>query len=37
MNFLSLAADRTISGTYFAYCDQDDIWLPDKIERALAC
>ena len=36
MNFLSLAADKTISGTYFAYCDQDDIWLPDKIERALA-
>lgn len=20
---------------YFAYCDQDDIWLPDKIERAV--
>jgi glycosyltransferase involved in cell wall biosynthesis len=35
MNFLSLATDKTIRGTYFAYCDQDDIWLPDKIERAL--
>lgn len=20
-------------GTYFAYCDQDDIWLPEKLER----
>jgi len=35
MNFLSLATDKTIGGTYFAYCDQDDIWFPDKIERAL--
>lgn len=35
MNFLSLATDKTISGTYFAYCDQDDVWFPDKIERAL--
>jgi glycosyltransferase involved in cell wall biosynthesis len=36
MNFLSLATDKTIGGTYFAYCDQDDVWFPDKIERALA-
>lgn len=35
MNFLSLATDKTISGTCFAYCDQDDVWFPDKIERAL--
>lgn len=34
-NFLSLASDPNIAGDYFAYCDQDDIWLPDKLERAL--
>jgi glycosyltransferase involved in cell wall biosynthesis len=34
-NFLSLAADPAIDGTYFAYCDQDDIWYPDKLERAV--
>jgi len=21
---------------YFAFCDQDDVWLPDKVERAVA-
>jgi glycosyltransferase involved in cell wall biosynthesis len=34
-NFLSLAADPAIDGTYFAYCDQDDVWYPDKLERAV--
>lgn len=24
---------REVDGTYFAYCDQDDIWLPEKLER----
>jgi glycosyltransferase involved in cell wall biosynthesis len=34
-NFLSLV-DRTeeAHGDFFAYSDQDDIWLPDKLERA---
>ena len=35
-NYLSLVTDRTISGDYFAYCDQDDSWAADKLERALA-
>ena len=34
-NFLSLAADPSIEADYFAYCDQDDIWKPDKLKRAL--
>ena len=31
---LFLAADRNCS--YFAYADQDDVWLPDKLTRAKA-
>jgi glycosyltransferase involved in cell wall biosynthesis len=34
-NFLSLAVDATIKGDYFAFCDQDDYWLPEKISRAI--
>jgi glycosyltransferase involved in cell wall biosynthesis len=34
-NFLSLAADPAIDGAYFAYCDQDDVWYRDKLERAI--
>jgi glycosyltransferase involved in cell wall biosynthesis len=34
-NFLSLANDPTIDADYFAFSDQDDIWHPDKIRRAL--
>ncbi len=30
---LLLHADNTCD--YFAYCDQDDVWKPDKIERAV--
>jgi glycosyltransferase involved in cell wall biosynthesis len=30
---LLLNADKTCD--YFAYCDQDDVWKPDKIERAV--
>lgn len=33
-NFLSLAAKAT--GGYVAFCDQDDVWLPDKLEASLA-
>lgn len=35
-NFLSLACKAEISADYFAYSDQDDIWEPDKLSRALA-
>ncbi|WP_256977805.1 glycosyltransferase family 2 protein [Bordetella genomosp. 10] len=34
-NFLSLTCRREIDADYFAYCDQDDVWDADKIERAL--
>jgi glycosyltransferase involved in cell wall biosynthesis len=35
-NFLSLAVDGSIEADYFAYCDQDDIWKPEKLRRAIA-
>ena len=35
-NFLSLVCRREISGDYYAYADQDDVWEADKIQRALA-
>jgi glycosyltransferase involved in cell wall biosynthesis len=35
-NFLSLACNKKIEASYYAYSDQDDIWLPDKLKRALA-
>lgn len=34
-NFLSLACDVSIEADYFAFCDQDDVWDADKLERAL--
>lgn len=34
-NFLSLATDAGIESEYFAYCDQDDIWFREKLERAV--
>jgi len=34
-NFLSLVQDATIDANYYAYCDQDDVWLEDKLERAI--
>lgn len=34
-NFLSLATDPNIVGDYFAFCDQDDRWHPDKLKHAL--
>lgn len=36
-NFLSLASAMDIDADYFAFCDQDDIWEPDKLSRALEC
>lgn len=35
-NFLSLACDPDISADYYAFCDQDDVWHPEKLERSLA-
>lgn len=35
-NFLSLAADGQIEADYFAFSDQDDVWLPRKLAAALA-
>jgi glycosyltransferase involved in cell wall biosynthesis len=37
VNFLSLANDPSIRADYFAFSDQDDVWEPDKLRRALAC
>ncbi len=34
-NFFSLINDTSISGEYFALADQDDLWLPDHLARAL--
>jgi glycosyltransferase involved in cell wall biosynthesis len=34
-NFLALACDLSISADYFAFSDQDDIWEPDKLSRAV--
>jgi glycosyltransferase involved in cell wall biosynthesis len=35
-NFLGLACDPRIDSDYFAFCDQDDLWDPDKLQVALA-
>ncbi|QJP11924.1 glycosyltransferase family 2 protein [Pseudomonas multiresinivorans] len=34
-NFLSLLRAGDIDAQYFAFCDQDDLWNPDKLENAL--
>lgn len=34
-NFLSLACDPEIKADYYAFCDQDDVWLPEKLSIAL--
>jgi glycosyltransferase involved in cell wall biosynthesis len=34
-NFLSLASNKNIKSDYYCFCDQDDIWLPDKLIRAI--
>ncbi|WP_234679586.1 glycosyltransferase family 2 protein [Bradyrhizobium monzae] len=34
-NFLGLVSEAgQAQGDLFAYCDQDDVWLPEKLERA---
>ncbi len=34
-NFLSMACQPGFEAQYFAFCDQDDIWMRDKLERAV--
>lgn len=34
-NFLSLACNPDIQANYYAFCDQDDVWDMDKLQRAL--
>ena len=34
-NFLSLVCDSQIQASYYAFCDQDDVWLPEKLTIAL--
>jgi hypothetical protein len=35
-NFLTLACIPKSESAYYAFCDQDDLWDPDKLEVALA-
>lgn len=35
-NFLALACNTAIQADYFALCDQDDFWDPDKLATAIA-
>lgn len=34
-NFLSLACDSLIQSDYYSFCDQDDVWLKEKLEVAV--
>lgn len=34
-NFRSMIIDPRIDADYYAFCDQDDIWEPDKLDTAL--
>ncbi len=34
-NFLSLLHDPRVAGTWVAFADQDDVWMPHKLTRAL--
>lgn len=35
LNFLSMACDPNVGADYYAFSDQDDVWMPDKLERAV--
>lgn len=35
INFLRMACDPDIRADFYAFCDQDDVWLPDKITVAI--
>jgi glycosyltransferase involved in cell wall biosynthesis len=34
-NFLTLACDKNLIADFYAFCDQDDVWLPQKLELAI--
>jgi glycosyltransferase involved in cell wall biosynthesis len=34
-NFMSLLLDNKILADFYAFCDQDDLWLPEKLTRSL--
>jgi glycosyltransferase involved in cell wall biosynthesis len=34
-NFLFLACRENLVSDYYAFCDQDDVWEPDKLARAI--
>lgn len=36
-NFMSLVRHEEIQASYFAFCDQDDIWAKEKISSAVRC
>jgi glycosyltransferase involved in cell wall biosynthesis len=35
-NFLSMACDKSIRADLYAFSDQDDVWMPHKLERAVS-
>lgn len=35
VNFLSMACDSSIIADYYAFCDQDDVWLASKLTVAI--
>ena len=35
-NFLSMACDSSIRADLYAFCDQDDVWMVDKLSRSAA-
>lgn len=35
-NFLSMACDTTLRADLYAFSDQDDVWMADKLARAVA-
>ncbi|MCC8166528.1 MAG: glycosyltransferase family 2 protein [Planctomycetes bacterium] len=35
-NFLTILRNERITAEYFAWSDQDDVWLPDKLSRAVS-
>lgn len=34
-NFLSMACDKEIKYDWYAFCDQDDVWMPKKLTTAI--
>ena len=35
LNFLSMACDTNIKADLYAFSDQDDVWMKEKLERAI--